>query len=423
MVASAQDSGLFGKLRKLVSPKIPSPPEPTPLSLEEILNLAPLSETHRKAIIRGAVKRGITDKPEYLASVLEEMQKDDGVGVYNCAMFAAQHGMRQIAVEIYTANKLYGDAISALFDVGELEQAMELFPLLSESKGFFSKGKLYERAAEWSSIYFRDEERTKSLKELALSAHQEYSRWEEGGKLAERWKMPERAIAAYVAGAEKDTHNALFYYRNAARVAKDSNDAADAEKYLRQAADALIGDTRFNSLNANDILRLGEEINDPAIIQKAYELSHDYIHAGDIAEKRRGDIESAIGNYLKANRLDLAVGCALSHNLPERAVSIYRKNDMLNEGLQLALEHGIIIEAKEIAQTIITGYGDKIHGYRALEKLSAPDEANRISLEAELHFAREGRFKEAAEFSQDETRKNAYLILAERCGYLNKSVQ
>ena len=360
MVASAQDSGLFGKLRKLLSPKIPSPPEPTPLSLEEILNLAPLSETHRKAIIRGAVKRGITDKPEYLASVLEEMQKDDQVSVYNCATFAAQHGMRQIAVEIYTANKLYGDAISALFDVGELEQAMELFPLLSESKGFFSKGKLYERAAEWSSIYFRDEERTKSLKELALSAHQEYSRWEEGGKLAERWKMPERAIAAYVAGAEKDTHNALFYYRNAARVAKDSNDAADAEKYLRQAADALIGDTRFNSLNANDILRLGEEINDPAIIQKAYELSHDYIHAGDIAEKRRGDIESAIGNYLKANRLDLAVGCALSHNLPERAVSIYRKNDMLNEGLQLALEHGIIIEAKEIAQTIITGYGDKI---------------------------------------------------------------
>src|SRR3989344_6043742 len=312
MVASAQDSGLFGKLRKLVSPKIPSPPEPTPLSLEEILNLAPLSETHRKAIISGAVKRRVTDKPEHLTFVLEEMQKDDGVGVYNCAMFAAQHGMRQKAVEIYITNKLYGDAISALLDVKELGKALELFPLLSESKGFFSKGKLYERTAELSSSFFRDKEEV---------------------KLAERWKLPERAIAAYVAGAEKDTHNALFYYRNAARVAKDSNDAAGAEKYLRLAADALIGDTIFNSLNANDILRLGEEINDPAIIQKAYELSHDYIHAGDIAEKRRGDIESAIGNYLKANRLDLAVGCALSHNLPERAVSIYRKNDMLNEGL------------------------------------------------------------------------------------------
>ncbi len=426
MVASTQDSGFFGKLRRLVNPKALSLPESKPLSLEEILDVAPLSETQRKAVILGAVKRGITDKPEYLASVLEEMQKEDKMDVYKCATFAAQHGMRQKAIEIYTTNKLYGDAISALLDVGELDQAMELFPRLSESKGFFSKGRLYERAAEWSSHHSRDEESTKGLREKALSAHREDSRWEEEGKLAERWKMPERAIAAYLAGAEKDTRNALFYYRHAARVAKDSNDAAGAEKYLRQAADTLMGDTIFNSVNAHDILRLGEEINDPAIIQKAYELSHDYLHAGNIAEKRRGDVEGAISNYLKANGLDLAVECALSHNLPERAVTIYLSGGMQEEGLQLALKYGMITKAKEIAQAIIAGYGDKFQGYKALEELSAPKEANCISLEAELHFAREGRFKEAAEFSelrQDNRSRDAYLLLAAKCGYLNKSVQ
>ncbi len=424
MVVSIQDStsnskGFFGRLKGLVRPKTPASPQPEQLSLEEILLLTNLSETQRKAIILGSVKRGITDKPEYLAFALEEMQKDENLGVYACATFAAQHSMRQKAVEIYTSNKLYGDAISTLLDVGELEKALELFPLLPESKGFFSKGKLYERAAEWSSIYCHDEKRTAGLKELALSAYRDDSRWEDEGKLAERWKLPERAIAAYVTGAEKDIHNALFWYRNAARVAKDSNDDTCAKNYLRRAADTLIGDQLLCSLHANDILCLGEEIDDPAIIQKAYELNRDYVNAGIIAEKRREDVDGAIINYLKANRIDLAAECALSHNFPERAVAIYQKKEMLSEGLQVALEHNLITEAKEIAKTILAGYGLKINAYKALVELSAPEEAARLSQEAEIYFAQRGEFKEAAEFSQNPI----YLTLTEGCRNTNKSVQ
>lgn len=423
MAVSVQDptsnpKGFFGRLKDLVRPKAYAPPQPEQLSLEEILLLTNLSETQRKAIILGAVKRGFTDKPEYLAFALEEMQKDENIGVYACAKFAVEYGMRAKAVQIYIANDLYGEAIDTLLDLGETDTALGLFSHLPRSKGFFSEGRLYEKTAKLAAAQNNGRD-VKRLFELALLAYREDSKFEEEAKLAEELNMPNRAIAAYLAGAEKDTHNVIFWYKNAARVTKDSGDAAAANDYLRQAANALIDDKILNSMYAEDILQLGEEIDDPAIIQKAYELRQDYVNAGVTAEKRREDIDGAIANYLKANRIDLAAECALSHNFPEKAVTIYRKREMLSEGLQVALEHSLITEAKEIAKTILGGYGFKINAYKTLVELSEPEEAARLSQEAEIYFAQRGEFKEAAEFSQNPV----YLTLAREGRNTNKSVQ